>query len=197
MVELKSGDSYNGTLFAIDHLMNLHLKEVTWTSADGQKFWKACLALRRLLLSSPSPPSPPPRQLNECFIRGNCIKYFRVPEDTVEKVKEESLKRPAEVSFYPILNQTSVQYSILNQTSAASLPIPVFFFTFFRPTCLKYLTPLSHFNRLNFLIPLSHCIHAVASLPLTHTLFLPDDRNQASVPVVAAVAVAAASLVCH
>jgi hypothetical protein len=43
MVELKSGDSYNGTLVAIDHLMNLHLRDVTCTSADGQKFWKANL----------------------------------------------------------------------------------------------------------------------------------------------------------
>jgi small nuclear ribonucleoprotein (snRNP)-like protein len=95
MVELKSGDSYNGTLVAIDHLMNLHLKEVTWTSADGQKFWK----VRPLLPPPPPPPPPPPHfhlQLNECFIRGNCIKYFRVPEDTVEKVKEESMKRPAD-----------------------------------------------------------------------------------------------------
>jgi U6 snRNA-associated Sm-like protein LSm4 len=45
MVELKSGDSYNGTLLAIDHLMNLHLRDVTWTSADGQKFWKARILL--------------------------------------------------------------------------------------------------------------------------------------------------------
>ena len=59
----------------------------------------------RYIHSSAPPPSPSPSpspphafifQLNECFIRGNCIKYFRVPEDTVEKVKEESMKRPAD-----------------------------------------------------------------------------------------------------
>ena len=44
---------------------------------------------------------PPLLQLEECFVRGNCIKYFRVPEETVERVKEESLKRPAEVCPFP------------------------------------------------------------------------------------------------
>ncbi len=81
MVELKSGDSYNGTLVAIDHLMNLHLKDVTWTSADGQKFWRARCPARcsnSKGSSSPAPPSHPPfliavermlcsRQLHQIF----------------------------------------------------------------------------------------------------------------------------------
>lgn len=59
MVELKSGDSYNGTLLAIDHLMNLHLRDVTWTSADGQKFWKARIAFCCLpLLGCLTHPAP-------------------------------------------------------------------------------------------------------------------------------------------
>jgi U6 snRNA-associated Sm-like protein LSm4 len=68
LVELKSGETYNGTLVSCDSWMNLMLKEVIATSRDAKKFW----------------------QLNEIYIRGNNIKYLRIPEEVLDTVKEES-----------------------------------------------------------------------------------------------------------
>ncbi|KAK4474638.1 hypothetical protein MN116_001773 [Schistosoma mekongi] len=52
LVELKSGETYNGHLVACDDWMNIHLKEVICTSRDGDRFWK----------------------MPECYIRGSIIK---------------------------------------------------------------------------------------------------------------------------
>lgn len=80
MVELKNGETYNGILFSSDVWMNLHLKDVVLTSSAGDKFWK----------------------INECFIRGNTIKYLRVPEEIAEKVKEHAeKKRQRNVGGFP------------------------------------------------------------------------------------------------
>ncbi len=68
LVELKNGETYNGHLVSCDSWMNLNLREVVCTSKDGEKFW----------------------QMRECYIRGNCIKYLRIPEEVLEKVKEDS-----------------------------------------------------------------------------------------------------------
>ncbi|KAA3680453.1 U6 snRNA-associated Sm-like protein LSm4, partial [Paragonimus westermani] len=67
LVELKSGETYNGHLAACDDWMNIHLKEVICTSRDGDKFWK----------------------MPECYIRGSIIKYLRIPDDVIDKVKED------------------------------------------------------------------------------------------------------------
>ncbi|VDD81408.1 unnamed protein product [Mesocestoides corti] len=67
LVELKSGETYNGHLVACDDWMNIHLKEVICTSRDGDRFWK----------------------MSECFIRGSIIKYLRIPDDVIDKVKED------------------------------------------------------------------------------------------------------------
>jgi small nuclear ribonucleoprotein (snRNP)-like protein len=40
LVELKSGETLNGLLVNCDTWMNLTLKEVVQTSADGDKFWR-------------------------------------------------------------------------------------------------------------------------------------------------------------
>jgi len=40
LVELKSGETLNGVLLNCDTWMNLTLKEVVQTSADGDKFWR-------------------------------------------------------------------------------------------------------------------------------------------------------------
>ncbi|KAL3310546.1 RNA processing protein [Cichlidogyrus casuarinus] len=66
LVELKNGETYNGHLAACDDWMNIFLKEVICTSRDGDKFWK----------------------MSECYIRGSIIKYLRLPDDIVDKVKE-------------------------------------------------------------------------------------------------------------
>ncbi|CAM8997973.1 unnamed protein product [Rhodiola kirilowii] len=47
--------------------MNIHLREVICTSKDGDRFWR----------------------MPECYIRGNTIKYLRVPDEVIDKVQEE------------------------------------------------------------------------------------------------------------
>lgn len=68
LVELKNGETYNGHMVQCDSWMNVHLREVICTSKDGDRFWR----------------------LNETYIRGNTIKYLRVPDEVIDKVKEET-----------------------------------------------------------------------------------------------------------
>ncbi len=58
-VELKNGETYNGHLVNSDAWMNMNIRDVICTSRDGDRFW----------------------QMTECYIRGNTIKYLRVPEE--------------------------------------------------------------------------------------------------------------------
>ncbi|GAA5922574.1 U6 snRNA-associated Sm-like protein LSm4 [Sporobolomyces koalae] len=67
LVELKNGETFNGHLVGCDNFMNLTLKEVYQTSADGERFWK----------------------LSETYVRGSTIKYIRVAENLVDQVKEQ------------------------------------------------------------------------------------------------------------
>ncbi|GAA6015159.1 hypothetical protein JCM11491_000486 [Sporobolomyces phaffii] len=67
LVELKNGETFNGHLVGCDNFMNLTLKEVYQTSADGERFWK----------------------LPEAYVRGSNIKYIRVAENLVDQVKEQ------------------------------------------------------------------------------------------------------------
>ncbi|TEB14265.1 Sm-like ribonucleo protein [Coprinellus micaceus] len=65
--ELKNGETFNGHLVQCDNFMNITLREVYQTSAEGDRFWK----------------------LKECYIRGSTIKYLRVPDQLLDAVKEE------------------------------------------------------------------------------------------------------------
>ena len=47
--------------------MNINLKEVICTCPSGDKFWR----------------------LPEVHIRGNSIKYLRIPDEVIDQVKEE------------------------------------------------------------------------------------------------------------
>ncbi|EOD19002.1 hypothetical protein EMIHUDRAFT_59131, partial [Emiliania huxleyi CCMP1516] len=69
LVELKNGETFNGTLDSCDNWMNIKLKEVICTSRDGDRFWR----------------------LPEVVIRGNNIKYLRIPEEVIDMVPEEDL----------------------------------------------------------------------------------------------------------
>lgn len=69
LVELKNGDTYNGRLVSTDSWMNISLEEVICTSRDGDRFWK----------------------LPECYIRGNSIKYLRIPDVIIDMVQEEEV----------------------------------------------------------------------------------------------------------
>lgn len=80
MVELKNGEAYNGKMEACDTWMNMHLREVICTAKDGEKFWR----------------------MKEVFIRGNTIKYIRVPEDTLGKALEYQARRNGVLSLVPL-----------------------------------------------------------------------------------------------
>lgn len=63
LVELKSGESYNGTLENADFYMNLKLTGATLTSPDGTEFFK----------------------MDEVYLRGNSVKSLRFADDVLEK----------------------------------------------------------------------------------------------------------------
>ncbi|BCR88345.1 U6 snRNA-associated Sm-like protein LSm4 [Aspergillus chevalieri] len=71
LVELKNGETLNGHLANCDNWMNLVLKEVVQTSPEGDRFFK----------------------LPEVYVRGNNIKYLRIPEEIIDIVKEQQQAR--------------------------------------------------------------------------------------------------------
>eukprot|EP01118_Nematostelium_gracile_P018741 TRINITY_DN844_c0_g1_i1.p1 TRINITY_DN844_c0_g1~~TRINITY_DN844_c0_g1_i1.p1 ORF type:complete len:157 (+),score=60.79 TRINITY_DN844_c0_g1_i1:58-528(+) len=72
LVELKNGETYNGTLDSCDSWMNINLKDVIHTSKDGDKFWKVA----------------------ECYIRGNTIKYLCIPDEIIDRVADFEASQP-------------------------------------------------------------------------------------------------------
>ncbi|KAJ8598681.1 hypothetical protein CTAYLR_010719 [Chrysophaeum taylorii] len=69
LIELKNGDTYNGRLVNADSWMNISLQGVICTSKDGDRFWN----------------------IAECYIRGNSIKYLRIPDEIIDMVQEEEM----------------------------------------------------------------------------------------------------------
>ncbi|PIA99621.1 putative U6 snRNA-associated Sm-like protein LSm4 [Cercospora beticola] len=74
LVELKTGETLNGHLVSCDTYMNITLKEVVQTSPDGDKFFR----------------------LPECYVRGNNIKYLRVPDEVVDLVKDQQANQQSQ-----------------------------------------------------------------------------------------------------
>ncbi|KAJ2767370.1 hypothetical protein IWQ57_003975, partial [Coemansia nantahalensis] len=70
LVELKNGETYNGHLEKCDNFMNITLREVIQTATDGDRFWR----------------------LPDAYVRGNTIKYLRIPEAVLDKAKEDMEK---------------------------------------------------------------------------------------------------------
>ena len=68
MVELKNGETYNGTLVSCDNYMNLSLSGVICTSRDADQF----------------------HQIESIYIRGITIKYLCVPQETMALVREDT-----------------------------------------------------------------------------------------------------------
>lgn len=58
LVELKNGETFNGHLVQCDNFMNITLREVYQTSAEGDRFWK----------------------LKECYIRGSTVRSLLLHE---------------------------------------------------------------------------------------------------------------------
>lgn len=71
LIELKGGDTLNGHLVNCDTYMNITLKEVIQTNPQGDRFLR----------------------LPEVYVRGNNIKYLRVPEEVIEIVKMREAQR--------------------------------------------------------------------------------------------------------
>ena len=72
LVELKNGETYNGHLVSCDNWMNICLRDVICTSRDGDRFWK----------------------LPELVVRGNNIKYLRIPEEARDAPPRLALATP-------------------------------------------------------------------------------------------------------
>ncbi|BDD59242.1 RNA processing protein [Monascus purpureus] len=72
LVELKNGETLNGHLVNCDNWMNLILKEVVQTSPEGDRFFR----------------------VPEVYVRGNNIKYLRVPEEIIDLIKEQQQHQP-------------------------------------------------------------------------------------------------------
>ena len=69
LVELKSGEAYSGVLAEFDGWMNIHLRVAVLTSKVGVRFWR----------------------VPACYIRGNNVKYIRVPEEVVDVATRENV----------------------------------------------------------------------------------------------------------
>ncbi|SPQ23578.1 731093d0-256e-4ca0-9ce6-15993e1e8095 [Thermothielavioides terrestris] len=68
LVELKNGETLNGHLVLCDTWMNLTLREVVQTSPEGDRFMR----------------------LPEVYVKGNNIKYLRVPDEIIDILCELS-----------------------------------------------------------------------------------------------------------
>jgi U6 snRNA-associated Sm-like protein LSm4 len=110
LVELKNGETFNGHLVNCDNFMNITLREVYQTSADGDRFWKLKECYIRGSTVSPAPLCPsffgfdrPSHRDCPRWTRGlgmrmvSCakkkkIKYLRVPDTLLDAVKEEQAR---------------------------------------------------------------------------------------------------------
>eukprot|EP00475_Leptophrys_vorax_P001818 TRINITY_DN11011_c0_g1_i2.p1 TRINITY_DN11011_c0_g1~~TRINITY_DN11011_c0_g1_i2.p1 ORF type:complete len:175 (-),score=53.42 TRINITY_DN11011_c0_g1_i2:33-557(-) len=68
LVELKNGETYQGTLVNIDSWMNINVADSICGSRDGLRFFK----------------------VPAVYIRGNHIKYLRVQEEVLDEVDEHA-----------------------------------------------------------------------------------------------------------
>lgn len=71
LVELKSGETYNGHLVSTDAYMNVTVSDVICTAASGDKFYK----------------------LASANIRGSAIKYLRLPDNCLQLAQQEDEKQ--------------------------------------------------------------------------------------------------------
>ncbi|MCL4125618.1 UNVERIFIED_CONTAM: hypothetical protein GTU68_026881 [Idotea baltica] len=72
MVEVKSGETYNGILMGVDKYMNLKLADAILTNSGGTKF----------------------HQIKEVYIRGNTLKYFNLDDSSIKKIEGTQYKAP-------------------------------------------------------------------------------------------------------
>ena len=100
-MELKNGVTFNGHLVDCDNYMNVTLREVYQTSADGESFWK----MKEMFIKGNFVGGPPPFPLiiehDEGFRRHHLltrvcqIKYFRIADAILDTAMEEQEKARA------------------------------------------------------------------------------------------------------
>ena len=72
MVEVKSGETFNGILKGIDKFMNIKLADAILTDPKGELF----------------------HSIKEVYIRGNTIKYFNLENTALKKIEGTEYKAP-------------------------------------------------------------------------------------------------------
>lgn len=72
MVEVKTGETYNGVLKAVDKFMNINLGDVVLTDAKGELF----------------------HSIKEAYIRGNTLKYFTLENTALKKIEGTEYRAP-------------------------------------------------------------------------------------------------------
>ena len=72
MVELKSGETYNGTLRGVDKFMNIKMEEATLSDKSGLVF----------------------HSVKEVYIKGSMIKYFTLDNGLLEKIEKTEYVYP-------------------------------------------------------------------------------------------------------
>ncbi|GFZ43256.1 Probable U6 snRNA-associated Sm-like protein LSm4 [Saitozyma sp. JCM 24511] len=111
LVELKNGVTFNGHLVECDNFMNVTLREVYQTSADGDRFWK----------------------MKEMFIKGNMIKYFRIADAILDQAAEEQEKQRAAMRSRGGSRGGTLAFALPNQS-----PCHLFFWTMDNAAMLAY-----------------------------------------------------------
>jgi small nuclear ribonucleoprotein (snRNP)-like protein len=86
LVELKNGETYNGHLVNCDNKMNINLREVICTSRvcpgrGSVTLLTAACSTSHLLFLRPPQDGETFWHIPECYIRGNNIKYLRIPDE--------------------------------------------------------------------------------------------------------------------
>jgi U6 snRNA-associated Sm-like protein LSm4 len=103
LIELKNGDTYNGRLVSCNMFMNICLRDVICTSRDGDRFWK----------------------IPECYIRGNSIKYLRIPDEVLDLVSEEDQQHQSAFPFLIQFIRTFVMFGVAVQGSSPLVVVAV------------------------------------------------------------------------
>lgn len=74
-----------------------HWSSSTMIAQDGDRFWK----------------------IPECYVRGNSIKYLRVPEEVIDMVNEEDLERERAYAMgWGLSNTSFALFSIVVHTAS-------------------------------------------------------------------------------
>lgn len=88
LVELKNGETFNGHLVNCDNFMNITLREVYQTSAEGDRFWK----------------------LKECYIRGSTVSFSSPYAFVLARVLGAGMNVGVERVRCPLLKTARLQH---------------------------------------------------------------------------------------